>query len=139
MAKEAIEKFKTYYERCEFHDIEELKKVYSENIKFKDPIHQIEGIQKLDTYFKKMDRNLVEGTFHFKSTTFSENSAHLGWDMEVLMKSPAKWLKVSGVTYVEFDDKITHHVDYFDAGAMFYENVPILSKIIRFVKLKIAN
>jgi len=37
------------------------------------------------------------------------------------------------------EDKIVEHRDYFDAGELFYENVPILGGIIRTLKKKIAQ
>lgn len=139
MTPEIIEKFKAYYVKLKMDDINDLKEVYADDIDFKDPIHQIVGIERLHEYFLGMDGNVLEGTFDFTEETIVGSKAYMTWDMDLTMKKPAKRIQVSGITVLEFDEKITKHVDYFDAGAMFYENVPILAGIIRFVKKKIAE
>jgi hypothetical protein len=60
------------------------------------------------------------------------------------MKHPAvaggETVIVDGVSYVRFEgDKAVYHRDYFDAGAMVYEHVPIVGSIVRYVKGRVAQ
>ena len=136
---EAIENFKEYYVDLDMSDREALAKVYSDDVVFTDPIHTIQGFDKLYKYFLGMDGNVISCTFDFHRETFEDGKGYLEWDMDLQMKSHDIRVQVPGVTYVEFGDKVTFHRDYFDAGAMFYENVPILRRIIKYIKKRIAS
>ncbi|MGB0521659.1 MAG: nuclear transport factor 2 family protein, partial [Flammeovirgaceae bacterium] len=111
---------------------------YDKNIIFQDPIHRIESLELLVAYFKKLNQNLASGNFQFTSMRVTKNIAYLEWMMNVELRKPNKKISASGISVVTFEDKITHHRDYFDAGELFYENIPLVGGLIRFLKKKIA-
>ena len=135
----AITNFQNYDRDLDMSQKSELAKVYSDNIMFKDPIHKLSGLENLHQYFSGMNDNVLRCTFDFHKESIDEGFAYLEWVMELETKSSKRLIVVPGVTYVEFDEKITKHVDYFDAGALFYENIPILNKVIAFIKRKIVS
>lgn len=139
MEIEIIEKFKEYYTDLDMFDQVALGVVYEENIQFTDPIHSLNGLSSLHEYFKGMADNVEHCTFDFHRQVSQESSAYLEWNMKLTMKGSQKIIVAPGVTYIEFGDKVSLHRDYFDAGAMFYENVPILRSIIRYIKKRIAS
>ena len=46
---------------------------------------------------------------------------------------------VRGMTHIKYNEKIYYHEDCYDLGAMIYEHVPVLQKIIRFIKNKLQQ
>lgn len=56
-----IEKFKNYFSQINFKNNSTLDEIYSDRIVFKDPIHEIHGIENLKEYFNKLNDNLIEG------------------------------------------------------------------------------
>ena len=86
-----------------------------------------------------MNDNLIEGTFVFTEESVVENKAYLSWEMNLKLKRPNKNVKASGISVLTFEEKIIRQRDYFDAGEMFYENIPLLGGIIRFIKKKIVS
>lgn len=139
MSTEALEKFKAYFSAMNLSDIDVLDGIYSEDVIFIDPIHQIEGLKNLKSYFKKLNENLLEGSFLFVSESESGNTVYLQWEMNIKLKRPDKTVKASGISVLTIDRKIIKQRDYFDAGELFYENIPVLGSIIRFLKKKIAG
>lgn len=134
-----IEKFKNYFTQIDFSSISVLNEIYSEDIVFKDPIHEIHGIENLKSYFQKLNENLVEGIFHFTDESIVNNKVFLSWEMNLKLKRPKKDVKASGISVLLIEDKIISQRDYFDAGGLFYENIPVLGGIIRSVKKKLAK
>ncbi|PHR31689.1 MAG: transcriptional regulator [Fluviicola sp.] len=120
-------------------DTSVLNEIYSDKVFFKDPIHEINGIENLQSYFKKLNENLIQGSFIFTDETIVDKKAYLSWEMELKLKKPKKNIKASGISVLTFEQKITQHRDYFDAGELFYENIPLLGRIIRLLKKKLAN
>ncbi|MCJ8290296.1 MAG: nuclear transport factor 2 family protein [Crocinitomicaceae bacterium] len=139
MSKEVIKKFKKYFTELNLGDTSVLNEIYSDKVFFKDPIHEINGIKNLKSYFKKLNENLIQGSFIFTDETIVDKKAYLSWEMELKLKKPKKNIKASGISVLTFEQKITQHRDYFDAGELFYENIPLLGRIIRLLKKKLAN
>lgn len=139
MQRETIEKFKAYFTQLKLDDVAVLNEIYSDNIIFIDPIHSINGIENLKYYFKKLDGNLIEGSFQFTDESIIDNTAYLQWEMNLKLKRPKKHVKASGISVLTVEQKIIKQRDYFDAGELFYENIPVLGSVILFLKKKIAS
>ncbi len=134
-----LEKFKNYFAQIDFTKNSILDEIYSDDIVFKDPIHEIHGIENLKKYFNKLNENLVEGSFEFTEESIVDNKAYLSWEMDLKLKRPNKNVKASGISVLIIEDKIISQRDYFDAGELFYENIPVLGGIIRRIKKKLSR
>jgi len=134
-----IQKFKAYFTNMQVGDTSRLEEIYADQVIFIDPIHQIRGIENLKKYFAKLNENLLEGSFQFTDEAISENTVYLHWEMKVKLKRPKQTVKASGISVLMVEEKIISQRDYFDAGELFYENIPVLGSIIRFLKRKIAG
>ena len=139
MSKEIVKKFKRYFTELNLEDLSVLNEIYSDKVLFQDPIHEINGIENLKSYFKKLNENLIQGSFLFTDETIIDNRAYLSWELILRLKKPNKKVRASGISVLTFEQKITQQRDYFDAGELFYENIPVLGGIIRLLKKKIAN
>jgi hypothetical protein len=82
----------------------------------------------------KVNHNLIEGSFQFIYESFIDNKAYLSWEMHLYLKRPNKNVKASGISVLTIKEKIISQRDYFDAGELFYENIPVLGALIRFLK-----
>ncbi len=131
-----LEKFKNYFSQIDFTNSSVLNEIYSDQIVFKDPIHEIHGIGNLEAYFIKLNDNLIEGSFNFTDESIIETKVFISWEMDLKLKRPKKNVKASGISVLIIDDKIISQRDYFDAGELFYENIPVLGGIIRSIKKK---
>lgn len=118
-----------------------LDDVYSENVTFKDPLHQIEGLPALRHYMDNMYGNVISCEFTYHQHWIGENSATIKWDMLFRHKNlgNGKLITVRGITHVQFNDRIYYHEDVFDLGAMLYEHVPLLGRILLKIKARLAG
>jgi len=135
-----IQNFVGYFENLKDskHSIS-LSSFYDDSIEFKDPIHQIQSISSVTSYFDKLNKNLKSGGFTFTSISINEKKCYLEWNMEIELNRPNKIVSASGISVLSFEHKITHHRDYFDAGEVFYENVPLLGSVIKRLKKSLKN
>ena len=103
---------------------------------FIDPFHEIHGLDKLTKYFNKLYQNTAYCRFNFEKQFVNEQSAALFWSMELAHKSlkNGKQIELDGCTLIQSTDKVIYHRDYFDAGAMLYENIPIFSHAVKYIK-----
>ncbi len=118
-----------------------LDEVYSENVIFKDPLHQIEGLRALRHYMDNMYGNVISCEFTYHEHWIGESSATIKWDMLFRHRKlgNGKLITVRGITHVRFTDRIDYHEDVFDVGAMLYEHIPLLGRILLKIKARLAG
>ena len=118
-----------------------LDQVYSENVTFKDPVHQIEGLSAYRRYMDSMYSNVVGCEFTYHDHWIGKNSATIKWDMLFRHRKlgNGKLITVRGITHVRFTDRIDYHEDVFDVGAMLYEHIPLLGRILLKIKARLAG
>ena len=136
-----LEDFKKLYHALDQSNIDSIDTVYASDILFTDPFHRVEGIDDLKNYFHDLYKNVDMIYFDFGESIYVNESYFVQWTMH--LKHPKlnrnKSSKIDGATFfkVNSEGKIVFHRDYFDAGSMLYEQLPIIGKIIQWIKKKV--
>ncbi|MDR5899031.1 nuclear transport factor 2 family protein [Halomonas vilamensis] len=137
----ALETFCAFFNKLDNTCTEKLYEVYTDDIVFRDPLHHVEGRAALEGYFAAMYENVTECRFTYYQKVCQGNTAFVTWTMHFAHPSLAsgKVIAVEGCSHLIFadDGRVSQHRDYFDAGAMLYEHVPILGRLIRLLKRRI--
>lgn len=136
-----IESFKELYSTFAKSSIVNLQHIYSDKIVFTDPVHRIEGLNNLVSYFESISENLTECRFVFLEEIIDDHSAFFKWEMiyrHPSIKSNAE-LKIPGSTYIRYSDKIEVHDDFYDMGAMLYEHLPLVGGAVRLIKSRLKK
>ena len=118
-----------------------LDDVYEENITFIDPFHRIQGIDALKKYMVSVYQNVESCHFDFGETIQTGDRITLEWIM--LLRHPrlasGREIVLPGCSVLRIDNRVTYHRDYFDAGAMLYEHLPLLGYAVRSVKSRMGE
>ena len=138
-----IKDFKNLYHSMnrENLDLNRISSVYADHIHFEDCFHSIEGLNNLFDYFENLYSNVSFIEFTFIHQWADESTAMITWDM--LYQHPklnqGEKILVKGASELTFEQgKIIKHRDYFDAGSLLYEHIPLLKRIILFLKNRMA-
>lgn len=115
-----------------------LDQVYAPEIVFVDPLHRVEGLPALQRYFTRLNAGLQEGRFTFAAPIRDGQSAVLPWTMQLTLRRARRPVVVDGCSHLRFTTHVTYQRDYFDAGALVYENVPLLGFVVRRIKAALA-
>lgn len=136
-----LEKFCDFYATFGLPNIDSLDALYTENVIFKDPIHEITGIEPMRTYLADLCTELVHCSFSFHHHIEEGDHVFLRWTMHYAHPkiSGGKTLTLEGATEIEFDGELVrYHCDYYDMGAMLYERLPVIGSIIRWLRGRLA-
>ena len=120
---------------------EQVEKFYAPSAVFEDPFTKVTGRDRLLSYYEGLYKELDSISFDIKTEFQSGDETVAIWTMTMKHKNLAggEAVVVDGVSFVRFEnDKAVYHRDYFDAGALLYEHVPILGSIVRWLKGKMA-
>jgi len=135
-----VERFKDYFRVLHESDLSDLRNIYSDGIVFKDPVHEIRGLSELEGYFTSMCADLSECRFEYLDELVSDSSAYIKWTMH--FKHPRlgnRLISVRGVSHLQISGKIDYHEDFYDMGAMLYEELPLLGTVTRWLRLRLAS
>lgn len=138
-----METFLHMYQNLSADNLQTLKGVYSNDVRFKDPAHEINGIDNLTVYFSSLYKNIESIHFSFSEPMIVDSRGYVSWEMTFSHRRLAGGtpITVEGVTYLEFDEqgRIHYHRDYFDLGEMLYEQVPLLGRLVKSIKKGIGT
>lgn len=137
MASDITELFKETYNKIDKDHIDCVHDLYSDDIVFMDPFHNLEGIKNVKSYFADLYENVNHINFDFGDSIINGQTACINWRMSVSHSrlSNGETIVVDGITQIRFNEnKVFFHRDYFDGGSLLYEHVPLLGTAIRALK-----
>ena len=114
-----------------------LPEIYTNDIIFIDPVKEISGLDNLTQYFEDLYSSVVSCEFTLVSSIPHGELHSLEWLMHLEHKniSRNKTIELDGASFIKFkDEKVSYHRDYYDLGALIYENIPLLGSVISKVR-----
>lgn len=140
-ADERLKAFCAFFNKLDKSCTSELPEFYTADVLFIDPLHRMEGVRALERYFATLYENVTACRFTFHEQHSSGNQAFTTWTMHLTHPRLAGGheIQVDGCSHLTFadDGRVARHRDYFDAGAMLYERLPLLGAVIRWVKRRL--
>lgn len=119
-----------------------LQDIYHPDVTFIDPMHELQGFGNLHTYFVNLYSNLTSCHFHVDEVVAQKEHAALYWTMTYQHKTlnGGNTVSVKGSSLIKAqDNKVIYHRDYVDLGAMLYEQLPVIGRLIRWIKKRAAK
>ncbi len=134
-----IERLKSFYADLSDMPMDQIHRIYDKDVLFKDPVHEIRGIDALHAYMNAMCSELTEGRFEFLDQHIGMSDAYIKWHMHFRHpKLRSGMITVRGVSHLQFSDRIYYHEDIYDMGEMLYEHLPMLGGVTRWLKRRLA-
>lgn len=121
--------------------LSKLSEVYAEDVQFRDPFNAINGLPGVKSYYESTMKDLIDCRFEFHHSVELPSEAVLFWTMHYRHKKIAggKLLEIPGSSHLKFNEKVYFHQDYFDAGAMLYEHLPLVGGILGYIKRRMSQ
>lgn len=132
-----VDRFRNLFNRMSSGNLGDLGAVYSDRIQFTDPFKTVHGLDELMNYLDGAYGNVIDCRFEFGDTLVDGNDVCLTWVMKLRHKRirRGELIKVDGISRLRIqDDRIILHRDYFDAGQLLYENLPVLGSAVRWLR-----
>lgn len=134
-----LQRFLEVYQDLRHDTLHLLDEVYAAEVVFEDPLHRVEGLAELRGYFERMYEGVKAIRFDFGSVLQSGDEAMLTWTMHLRHRRlrPGEALALPGATHLRWAEKVHYHRDYFDAGALLYERLPLLGGVVRAIRRRV--
>lgn len=141
---DTLEAFCAAFNKLDKNCTELLYELYTDDVVFIDPLHRIEGIEALASYFQQLYENVTSCHFDFHDRLVQDNRANVSWTMYLRHPRLAGGgvVKVEGCSLLVFaagaPQRVSRHRDYFDVGAMLYEQLPLVGPLVRWTKQRVT-
>lgn len=136
-----IARFKALYSVFNRDTLRQLSNIYSPDIVFQDPIHQLKGLDALSEYFANFCSEQLICEFDIHNEVVSTDQAFFQWTMRYQHPrlNSGKTLFLRGGTLIKFDSHILFHEDFYDMGAMIYQHIPVLGWAVRKINARMVQ
>ena len=138
-----MEQFLNVYRNLTLDNLSTLGEIYTEDIRFIDPAHELNGLTVLTSYFKNLYENINHIDYDFVHPMRVDGQCYLQWHMRFShprLKRGAD-ITVHGTSFLQFnsEEKVHFHQDFFDLGSMIYQHLPLLGTIIKSLNRKLGS
>lgn len=134
---ETLNRFEKLFNNLSSENIHDIHSLYSDDVSFQDPFSKMEGLDQLAKYFTGAYANVLSCQFDFGDPVINGKNVCIPWVMRLRHKRirNGRQVNVDGISQLRIHKgRVTAHRDYFDAGQLLYENLPVLGKAIRWIR-----
>ncbi|WP_369991931.1 nuclear transport factor 2 family protein [Pseudomonas xanthosomatis] len=136
-----LQQFAERFAQLNASNLDTLASLYSEDIDFRDPLHHIHGLAALQAYFAQLYANAHNIRYSFSGADeVAPGQGYLRWTLHFCHPRLAggQPIEVQGCSHLQWRQRVYAHRDYFDAGALLYEHIPLMGGAIRWLKGRLA-
>ncbi|MFJ2982501.1 MULTISPECIES: nuclear transport factor 2 family protein [unclassified Pseudomonas] len=136
-----LQTFAKRFAQLDARTLDQLSDLYSDDVIFRDPLHQISGLTALRAYFAELYGNAQEVRYTFEGTDeVQPGHGYIRWTLHFRHPrlNSGRLISLQGCSHVRWHERVYFHQDYFDAGALLYEHVPVLGSAVRWLKGRLA-
>lgn len=140
---EFLQRFARDFASLDASNLDRLGLLYADDIHFSDPLHDVHGLTELRRYFEQLYANVSQLDFDFSGfDQVQDGQGYLRWTMRYrhprLQGGAPITLQGCSLLLWNAEGKVVRHQDFFDAGALLYEHIPLLGCVIRWLRRRLA-
>ncbi|MGE8361231.1 nuclear transport factor 2 family protein [Pseudomonas sp.] len=137
-----LRRFAREFAALDKDNLDRLGELYADDVLFRDPLHEVYGLAGVHQYFTELYANVSDLNFQFHGMDqVRDGEGYLRWTMSYRHPRLAggELIQVAGCSHLMWHNhKVHQHRDYFDAGNLLYEHLPVMGRIIRWLKGRLA-
>lgn len=138
-----MQEFLALYQALNRENIHRIGEIYTEDIHFIDPAHEIRGLDKLRDYFEHLYANVEQIEFDFIDHLVDGDRGFVRWSMKYSHPrlKGGQAITVPGSSFLQFvaDGRVCYHQDYFDLGSMLYQHLPIIGFMVKSINRRLGT
>lgn len=137
-AHAAVDRICEYFESISPQSVHRIGEFYTADARFKDPFNEVRGIPAIERIFGHMFESLHGPRFVVSSRIVDGAQCFLVWEFRFRFKrfdtSTEQVVRGGSHLVLTDDGLIKDHRDYWDAAEELYEKLPVVGRLIRWLK-----
>ncbi|WP_119168088.1 nuclear transport factor 2 family protein [Algihabitans albus] len=139
--EEALRRYAKVFEDLTPDTLDDLGALVGDDVRFVDPFNELRGREAFLGVFREMFDRLQEPGFTVSDVALGQEAGYLRWRMTFRTKSGGRAWQIDGMSELRFgaDDRVSQHLDHWDAGGQFYAKLPLLGWLIGQVRRRLSH
>jgi len=142
-ARAAVDRLCELFEHLSRERLPELAPLYTEGARFKDPFNEVFGTSAITHIFEHMFESLHEPRFVVSQRIVDGTQVFLVWEMHFRFKrfDTVKPQVIRGGSHLRLasDGRVEDHRDYWDAAEELYEKLPVVGRLMKWLKQRAST
>jgi hypothetical protein len=134
----AVARIVAYFETLTPHSVAELGTLYDAQARFKDPFNEVQGVAAIRHIFEHMFVALQAPRFVITAQVLQGPQCFLTWEFRFRFRNFQRDTEqtIRGASHLLLSEQglITLHRDYWDAAEELYEKLPLVGRLMRWLK-----
>ncbi len=118
--------------------VDNIAKAYAEKLYFNDTVVTLHSRKELQEYLQHTQESLDSMSFEALEVYEKNNDVLVRWSMrtQFTIMGQQRDVKSLGISHLRFNDdgKIVLHQDYWDSTQGFYQHIPLIGGLLRWIK-----
>jgi ketosteroid isomerase-like protein len=118
--------------------VDNIAKAYAEKLYFNDTVVTLHSRKELQKYLQHTQESLDSMSFEALEVYEKNNDVLVRWSMrtQFTIMGQQRDVKSLGISHLRFDNdgKIVLHQDYWDSTQGFYQHIPLIGGLLRWIK-----
>jgi limonene-1,2-epoxide hydrolase len=112
-----------------------LQRLTHADMRFSDPFNDVQGHEQITAVLKHFVKQVKSPHFNVLHIAWDQQVCLLRWDFSGELPKFGQW-SFPGVSEIHFNDEglITLHQDHWDASQFFYQKLPIIGPVLRWIR-----
>lgn len=136
----AVQRFQDFYAEITPDSVaSKTGGLYADNVFFNDTLKTLNGRAAVQAYFLKTTSHTEFVRARVVDVAHSGANTYVRWEMDVKFRGGREPVRTVGMTLLRFDGagQVVLHQDFWDPAAGFYEHLPVLGGILRWIRSRI--
>jgi predicted ester cyclase len=135
-----VRAYTAFFEALTPETLAGLSRLCARNVRFRDPFNDVTGVERFQAVLARMFHDVEDPRFTVDDWAISGRAAYLRWTFTCRPPRGREPWTIVGMSEVRFDEegRVTAHIDHWDAASQVYERIPILGRVMRAVRRRLA-
>lgn len=139
MSGHPADRYLAAFEQLTPDSLDDLTALVADDVHFTDPFNDCRGRVAFRNVFEKMFEDVGDPVFRVDYRMTDGDKAIARWTFSFRFRGRDK--VIVGLSELTFDPRsglLTAHADHWDAARQFYEELPVLGSLLRWLRRRIA-
>lgn len=135
---QAHDRYRRFLETLTPATLARLGDYVTNDVRFKDPFNDLRGVDSMQRVLLHMFDKLGSVTFRVRHFVADGDTCLMEWRFEAALNGQP-W-SFDGMSLISFspDGLVKAHIDYWDAANAFYERLPVIGRLLAWMRLRLA-
>lgn len=128
-----------FFENLTPQSLARLDDVVTPDVRFRDPFNDVAGVDAMRRVLAKMFQDVDDPVFRVThAAEAGDGTCLVRWTFDCRFRGRSWQVIGTSELHLAADGRVVAHIDHWDSGRQFYEKLPLIGAMLRFIRRRCA-